>query len=156
MVNTLHHRARAVCSSPQLLQKEEQHLQRVLARCKYPLWALNRMQLEIIALTSQVKKWRGTNTNASVVSNNQRPYMVVPYTKGLSESLGNACSKHGVQVYFRGGRTIRSLLVASKDKDPITVKSGVIYRYKCDRVECDEEYIGRVIKNIWREVQKNT
>ena len=21
-------------------------------------------------------------------------------------------------------------------------KSGVIYRYKCDRVECDEEYIG--------------
>ena len=54
----------------------------------------------------------------------------------------NVCSKHGVQVYFRGGRTIRSLLVASKDKDPITKNGGVIYRYKCDRVGCDEEYIG--------------
>ena len=32
--------------------------------------------------------------------------------------------------------------MASKDKDPIQKKSGIIYRYKCDRVECDEEYIG--------------
>ena len=29
-----------------------------------------------------------------------------------------------------------------KDKDPILKKSGVIYRYKCDRMDCDEEYIG--------------
>ena len=29
-----------------------------------------------------------------------------------------------------------------KDKDPITKKSGIIYTYKCDRLECDEEYIG--------------
>ena len=28
-----------------------------------------------------------------------------------------------------------------KDKDHITNKSGIIYRYKCDRVECNEEYI---------------
>ena len=32
--------------------------------------------------------------------------------------------------------------MAPKDKDPTLKKSGVIYRYKCDRVECDEEYIG--------------
>ena len=29
-----------------------------------------------------------------------------------------------------------------KDQDPIQKRSGVIYRYKCDRVEWDEEYIG--------------
>ena len=29
-----------------------------------------------------------------------------------------------------------------RDQDPIQKRSGVIYRYKCDRVECDEEYIG--------------
>ena len=28
-----------------------------------------------------------------------------------------------------------------KDQDTIQKKSGVIYRYKCGRVECDEEYI---------------
>ena len=32
--------------------------------------------------------------------------------------------------------------MAPKDKDPIQKKSGVIYRHQCDRMECDEEYIG--------------
>ena len=38
--------------------------------------------------------------------------------------------------------TIRNLLVAPKDKDNITQKGEVIYRYKCDRLECDEDNIG--------------
>ena len=68
--------------------------------------------------------------------------MVVPYSKALSESIKKACSKHGVQVSFKGRLTIKNLLMAPKDKDPILKNCGVIYRYKCDRVECDEEYIG--------------
>ena len=46
-----------------------------------------------------------------------------------------------VQVHFKGGLAIKNILMTSKDKDPILKKSGVIYRYKCDMVECDEEYI---------------
>ena len=91
---------------------------------------------------SQDKDQRGTKICANVTSNSQRPYMVVPCAKGLSESLKNVCRKHGVQVHFKGGNTIKILLVAPKDKDPITKKSGIIYRYKCDRVECDDAYIG--------------
>ena len=68
--------------------------------------------------------------------------MVIPYYKGISESTKKTCSKHAMQVYFKGGNTIKNLLVAPKDQDTIQKKSGVIYRYKCDRVECDEEYIG--------------
>ena len=71
-----------------------------------------------------------------------KPYITVPYYKGLSESVKKKCSNYGVQVYFRGGTTIKKLLVAPKDKDPMLKKSGVIYSYKCGRVECDEEYIG--------------
>ena len=52
------------------------------------------------------------------------------------------CSNHGVQVYFKGGTTIKNLLMAPKDQGPMQKSSGVIYRYKCDRVECDDEYIG--------------
>ena len=47
-----------------------------------------------------------------------------------------------LQVYFKGGNTIKNLLMGPKDQDTIQKKSGVIYRYQCDRVECDEEYIG--------------
>ena len=68
--------------------------------------------------------------------------MAFSYAKGQSESWKNVCRKYGVQVHFIGGNTIQSLLVASKDIDPITKKSGVISRYKCDRMECDDEYIG--------------
>ena len=54
----------------------------------------------------------------------QKPYLVVPYHKGVSESLKKICGKHGVQVYFKGGNAIKSLLVAPKDQDPILKKVG--------------------------------
>ena len=36
VIGTLHHRAKTICSNPQLLKQEEDHLYRVLTRCKYP------------------------------------------------------------------------------------------------------------------------
>ena len=71
-----------------------------------------------------------------------KPYIVVPYMKGLSESCRNICRKHGIEMFFKGANTIRELLVHPKDKDNILKKSGVIYRYKCGRVGCEDEYIG--------------
>ena len=93
VVSTLHHGARAVCSNPQLLQREEEYLQEVLSRCKYPVWVLNRMKIKSRTQTIPVNNNTGTNTSTSTTSNNQRPHMVVPYTKGLSKSLKNVCSK---------------------------------------------------------------
>ena len=139
VVGTLHHRAKVICSSPELLHHEEKHLHQALTRCNYPEWALKRAKI-----TSQTKKTKKTKNNTRDSSNSltQKPYMVVPYYKGVSESLKKICGKHGVQVYFKGGHTIKSLLMNPKDQDPILKKSGVIYRYKCGRVDCDEEYIG--------------
>ena len=54
----------------------------------------------------------------------------------------------GVQAYFKGGNTIKNLLVGPKSKDDIPHKSKVIYRYKCDKLECDEEYIGESAKTF--------
>ena len=68
--------------------------------------------------------------------------MVNPCYKGISESMKKSCSEYRVQVYFKGGNTMKNLLMAPKDQDTIQMKSGVIYRCQCDRVECDEELIG--------------
>ena len=46
MIGTLQHRAQTICSNPQLLQKEELHLKNALKKCKYPTWALNRIQMK--------------------------------------------------------------------------------------------------------------
>ena len=44
VVGSLHHRAKTICSSPELLQQEEKHLKQALTRCKYPVWAMNRVK----------------------------------------------------------------------------------------------------------------
>ena len=52
--------------------------------------------------------------------------MVVPYIKGMSESCKNICRKHGIEMHFKGGSTIKNLIVHPKDTDTILQKSGVI------------------------------
>ena len=46
VIGTLHHRAKTICSNPQLLKQVEDHLHRALTRCKYPAWALNRIKIK--------------------------------------------------------------------------------------------------------------
>ena len=135
VIGTLHHRAHTICSDPQLLQQEE-HLYRALTKCKCPTWALNRMKIKTRNPNQNKEK---NNRTRSGTNNKQNPYIAVPYYRGLNDSTKKVCSKHGVQVYFKGGTTIKNLLIAAKDKDPIQKKSGIIYRYKIDRVECDED-----------------
>ena len=141
VVCTLYHKVKIICSSPKLLQEEEQHLFQALRRCKYPTWALNRIKIRSQEPTRNRNK-NGTNNSGQNNNNNQNPYIVVPYYKGLSESIKRSYRKYGVQVHFKGGLTTQKLPMAPKDKDAILKKSGVIYQYKCERVECDEEYIG--------------
>ena len=102
VVGTLHHRAKTICSSPHMLQKEEDHLPKVLTRCKYPTWAINRVKMKMRTPAQKKKNKYSANTQ----QNCQNPYMVVPYYQSLSESVKRTCNKHGVQVYFRRGVTI--------------------------------------------------
>ena len=47
VIGTLHHRAKTVCSTPDKLKREEEHLSRVLTRCKYTTWAVNRVKMKM-------------------------------------------------------------------------------------------------------------
>ena len=64
---------------------------------------------------------------------------------------------HGIEMYFKGGNTIRDLPLHPKDRDTILQKSGVIYRFRCGMVNCEEEYIGesgRTFAESFREHMK--
>ena len=50
-------------------------------------------------------------------------------------------------MFFRG-YTNKDLLMHPKDRDTFLQKSGVIYRFRCGRVNCDEEYIGESGRNF--------
>ena len=121
VIKTLRHGSKTVCSTKQLLTEEEAHLYNALRRCKYPLWAWSRVNIK----KKQKKNKQGNNNNNN---NTKKPYIVVPYMKGLGETCKNICRRHGVEVYFRGGSTIRNLLAHPKNRDTIHKKSWVIYR----------------------------
>ena len=104
VVGTLHHRAKTVCSNKQLLQQEEDHLSRDLKNCNYPMWALNRIKIK---MNNPAHKKNKKKTSSTQQNNIPRPHITVPYYNGLSESVKKRCSNYGVQVYFKGGTTIK-------------------------------------------------
>ena len=71
VVGTLHHRAKTVCSSPDMLKREEEHLSRVLTKCKHPTWAINRVKMK---MKKPAQKKKNTSNN-----NNQTNYQEVLY-----------------------------------------------------------------------------
>ena len=50
VIQTLSHRASTVCSNPELLQKEKEHLRKALTNCKYPKWALDKVEKDSTGL----------------------------------------------------------------------------------------------------------
>ena len=73
VVGTLHNRAKTICSSQNMLQREEEHLPRVLTKCKDPTWAINRVKMKMKKPTQKKKNTSNTNNQP----NYQKPYMVV-------------------------------------------------------------------------------
>ena len=111
MIGTLQHRPQTICSNPQLLQKKEQHLKNALKKCKYPTWALNRIQIKT--------KKQDRNQVPTTRTNIKKSYIVVPYYSGLSDSIKNIGSKFGVHVYFKGGTTIKNLLTKIQSRSKV-------------------------------------
>ena len=99
---------------------------------------LNRSTSEVIDGANNL----GT-TAAQAVTNEvkNKGHIVIPYTQGLCESIKKICGRYGIETHFKGGRTIKTLLVSPKDKDPMVNQSGAIYWYQCGDLGCDDEYI---------------
>ena len=52
-INALTHRAKTVCNKLELIQKEMDHLRKALSHCKYPNWAMERVQRRFSQLISK-------------------------------------------------------------------------------------------------------
>ena len=175
VIGMLTHRAKVVCTDPDLLQGEINHLRRVLGKCNYPTWAINRVWHKVLsnnwedtnnnnsinpsntdnnqAITTQTRDHNNSPTHNSSEDNNPNTtrhgntatvgQVVIPYTKGIAESIKQIYGKYGIQVNFKGNTTIKQVLMKPKDN-----KSGIIYSYKCEHPDCDEEYIGETASTL--------
>ena len=66
VIPTLSHRASTMCSNPELFQKEKDHLRKALTKCKYPKWALDKVEKRLNRSSKQVNV--GGNNNAQSVT----------------------------------------------------------------------------------------
>ena len=117
------------------------------------------MEKRLNRSTSEVNdgvKNQGT-TAAQPVTNEvkNKAHIVIPYTQSLCESIKKICDRYGIQTHFKGGRTIKSLLVSPKDKDPMVNQSGTIYWYQCGDLGCDDEYIGKTSRTFGKRYKEH-
>ena len=59
----------------------------------------------------------------------------LPYIKGVSNQLQRVFRQHGVPSFNKPFNTIRSQLVALKDKSELEYQCGVIYSMSCRACE---------------------
>ena len=157
--HTLSQRAKTVYSKPELLQQEKDHLRKALTKCKYPKWALDKVEKRLNKSTREVidgVNSQGT-TVAQAVTNEVKTkgHIVIPYTQGLCESIKKICGRYDVQTHFKGGSTIKNLLVSPKDKDPMVNESGAIYWCQCGDLGCDDEYIGETCRTFGKRYKEH-
>jgi len=72
--------------------------------------------------------------------------VVIPYVKGLSESIGRIFTRFGANVASRPIRTVCSELMYPKDKVDYEEVSECIYQIPCKN--CDKFYVGETARNI--------
>ena len=151
VIHTLSHRAKTVCSKPELLQQVKDHLRKALTKYKYPKWALDKVEKRLNRSTCEViDRVNNQGTTAAQAATNgvkTKGHIVIPYTQGLCESIKKICGRYDIQTHFKGGSIIKNFLVSPKDKDPMVNQSGAIDWYQCGDLGCDE-YIGETSKTF--------
>ena len=106
VIHTLSHRVSTVCSKPELLQKEKDHLRKALTKCSYPKWALDKVEKRLNRSTRQATDGATTGAQPATNEAKNKGHIVIPYTQGLCESIKKICGRYGIQTHFKGGRTI--------------------------------------------------
>ena len=152
VINTLSHRAQTVCSNPELLKQEKEHLRKALTEGKYPKWALDKVEKRLNKPSGEaIDGVNNQGANSIPVATREvksKGHIVIPYTQGLCESIKKICGRYGIQTHFKGGYTIKNLLVSPKDKDPVVSQSDAIYWYQCQDLTCDDEYTGKTSRTF--------
>ena len=98
------------------------HLRKAITQYKYPKWALDKVE-KMLNRPCRVVTDGANNqatTGAQPMTNEvkTKDHIVISYTQGLCESIKKICGRYDIQTHFKGGSTIKNLLVCSKDKEP--------------------------------------
>ena len=126
IIRTLNNRAMLVTTEEEDLRKEQDSITRALGVCGYPSWAT-----KVAPLPS---------SRNHDESDSDKLQVTLPYQQGLSEKLRRIFGKYNIRTAFRAANTIRSSLVAPKDKIDTLAVCGAVYKIPCK--DCPASCIG--------------
>ena len=138
VIHSLIHRAKQLCSTPESLAKEMDHLHKVLQDNHYTTQSFQQGKPQ-----QKANKKPNPSTGKFIGAR-----VVIPYIKGLSEQYRHALAKYKVRVFFKGTSTIKSLFMHPKDPILDAQKTDIIYHWKCPANNCTAEYIGGTNRSL--------
>ena len=148
VVRALMDRAENVCSDPEILANEIDHLNKVLHYNNYPQW--------MIKQRGKMEKQDPLIHPETGNEIQKRFYISVPYFPGLSESFKKIFKYTPVQVCFKGVNTLKSMLMHPKDKVSNDQKKDLVYHWECKADGCKSSYIGETSRALGERVKEHS
>ena len=146
VVRALTNRAKNVCSSPELLAKEMDHLDKVLKYNNNPKWMIDQH-----GRNSSERRLIDPETGKEV-----KKLVFISDFPGLSESFQQLFKYTPVQVCFKGQNTIKSMLMHPKDKVDQSLKKDIVYQWSCTKSNYKSSYIGETSRSLCEWVKEHS
>ena len=147
VIQTLSHSASTMCSNPELLQKEKEHLRKALTKCNYPKWLLTRWRKDSTSFPDKSMMGATIMPNLPTMECKVRVILSYPthkvFVKVSKRSVVDMASKLTSKVAEH-----QKPSGLPPDKDPMVNQSGAIYWYQCGDLGCDDEYIGETSRTF--------
>ena len=138
-----------MCSSPELLAKEMDHLGKVLRYNNYPKWMIEQFGKNTHPAEPLIDPDTGNEVKKT-------SFISAPYFPGLSESFKQLFKYTHIQVCFKGQNTIKSMLMHPKDKINPLLKKDIVYQWSCTDPSCKSSYIGKTCRSLGEHVKEHS
>ena len=146
VVRALMDRAENVCSDPDILVKEIEHLGKVLRYNNYPQWLIDK---------------RGKSGKSGPLIHRDTGHEIkkhffisVPYFPSLSESFKKIFRYTAIQVCFRSQHP-QVYADAPKRQNLNRTKEDIVYHWECQADGCKSAYIGETSRTLGERVKEH-
>ena len=131
-----------MCSSDFELKAELDYIRDVLIGNGYPQKVIDKVIFR--------RKMSGITKNFAPKIEDDKPFLSLPYIKGITDILSSKLTKLGFKVFFPSEWNISSFL--NKGKDKITSDPPGIYEIPCS---CGDTFISRTMRPLHRRLKEH-
>ena len=150
VVRTLLSRKDEIVTTEEDKAAEDAHVKQALKNCKYPDWAIKKVEKQLLERKGQPAHPKKTKDKSE---KKNKGMVVLPYVQGVTERIQRSMKKHGVEAPAKPHRTLRRILVHPKDRIEDGKKCGAVYCVPC--LSCPQKYIGETGRKLETRIKEH-